>query len=279
MIPIPLYLTAVQSNLELGFADFRLAVAIQAGWGAWSEDWTSDQIVELGHDVNEAYCWILNPSIIPGERLSHRWSFLEQWTSVVTVSGTWEYTLPPDFGSFVGTHMEWGVNEPYTKPRKVSDSVIRGMRAQNNTSGRPEAFALTWLAQTMGSRQRQQLILYPTPDGVYTMYHKYAVLTGELSESNPFPLGGPRIGQLMMEFGKAVGENKKNGFRGDQWGTAMDRLTAEITTDRETNTEPTVGMMRGAGDYRMPIIPGNASYYFGPDVSAYGSTGYQLETV
>lgn len=278
MIPFPVLLTAVQSNLEIGFLDFRLAIAIHAGFGADSEFWTSEQIAELGRDVNETYRWILNPSVIPGETLSHRWSFLEQWTTLTTEEDTWEYTAPADFGSLVGVHMKWGIDEPYTWPRKVNDETIIGLRSSNNTSGRPECFALRWPAQTRGTRHRQQFILWPTPDGEYTAYYKYAVLTSDLSESNPYPLGGPRIGQLMLEFGKAVGENKKNGFRGDQWGTAMDRLRAEIQTDRQTNTEPTVGMMRGSGGAKWPIIPGASTYYYGPDVATYGGDGYEAET-
>ena len=74
MIPFPLYFNAVQSNLELGFSDFRKAVAVYAGFGADSDDWTADQTVELGEDVNEAYRWILNPETIPGERSPHQWS-------------------------------------------------------------------------------------------------------------------------------------------------------------------------------------------------------------
>lgn len=276
MIPFPLYFNAVQSNLELGFSDFRKAVAVYAGFGADSDDWTADQTVELGEDVNEAYRWILNPETIPGERSPHQWSWREQWTTLITASGTYEYTLPADFGSFVGKNMFWGASTGYTHPMKVNDGDILDRRSSGTTSGRPTCFALHWAAQTAGSRQRQVIWLHPIPDGEYTLNYKYAVLTTGLSESNPYPLGGPRIGQLVLEFSKAIGEAKRNGGRGDQWAMAMARLRAEIAMDAETLTQDTLGPMRGAPMSRYPIIPGSTTYSFGPDAS-YGATLYEAE--
>ena len=87
--------------------------------------------------------------------------------------------------------------------------------------------------------------LLSTPDTAYNLGYEYAVLTNKLSKRNPYPLGGPRITQLMTEACKAVGEAKKNGKRGDQWNIFREQLTDAIAMDASTLTDRTVGVMRG----------------------------------
>ena len=172
--------------------------------------------------------------------------------------------------------MYWGVGVTYQHPYRVSDSEILNLRAFNELTDRPQRFALRWAAQVAGANQRQEIIFWPTPSTTYTLTYKYSVLIGPLSTTNPYPLGGPRISQLMMEACKAIGELKKNGVRGDQWNVFVAALQAAVQLDKGTNTSPTMGMMRGSPDYSYERgTSGAAAYYFGPD-----STGaYTLETV
>ena len=278
MIPFPIYLTSIQDSLEVGFNDFRREIALYVGYGADSTQWTTDQTAELGRDVDEAERWVLYPDTIPGERVPHTWTFLEDTTTLTTASGTYQYTLPSNFGSFVDNQLYWPLNSGYAPVYRVSDTQILEKRQWADTTGKPLMFGLRWLPQTAGSRQRQELILWPTPDGTYTFTYKYAILRGKLSQANPFPPGGPRIGQLMIEACKAIGETKKNGSRGEQWALFISRLQSAIMLDKGTNTSRTLGVMRdpSGGSYGRDYQR-TPSYYFGPDES-YGSSLYQLET-
>lgn len=267
MIPFPIYLTAIQDNLEAGFNDFRRETALYAGMGADSSLWTSDQIAELARDVDEAYRWVLYPEPMPGERVPHVWTFLESTTTLTTTSGTYNYTLPEDFGSFIDVQLYWPLNSGFAPVYRVSDTEILRKRQWTDQTGKPLQFGLRWMNQTAGSQQRQELIMWPTPDGAYVFTYKYAVLIGKLSESNPYPLGGPRIAQLLIEACKAIGETKKNGGRGDQWKLFISRLRSAIMLDKGTNTSRTVGVMRGVyDDEYMPQYQRSANYYFGPDI-------------
>lgn len=279
MIPLPLYIAHFQPNLLAGWTDYRLELAAWLGYGADSTQWTNDEISELNRHIQEAYRWILYPQTIPGERVPHTWSWLEQTTTLATTASDYDYTLPADFGSFVGQHLMWGSGVTYYHPHRTNDTEILFLRAHSEQSGRPQCFALRWAAQTAGSNQRQEMILYPTPDASYTLYYKYAVLTGPLSETNPYPLGGPRTSQLMMEAIRAIGETKKNGARGDQWTVFMEQMRSAIQLDKGTNTTPTLGVLAGSSDgygYRGLRTSGEASYYYGPS-AAYGASLYELE--
>lgn len=185
--------------------------------------------------------------------------------------------MPADFGSLCGNYLRWGSGVTYDFPYFVNNTDFDVLRAFSSRSGRPECFTRRWAAQVAGSNQRQEILLYPTPDDTYTLYYTYAVLTGPLSQTNPYPLGGPRTSQLMMEAVRAIGENKKNGARGDQWATFISQMQSAIQLDKGTNTTRSLGLMSGDSS-RMRIGPrtsGEASYYFGPYVD---SSTYVLET-
>lgn len=268
MIPIPLYTAAYQPNLLASFTDFKREIAGYVGYGMDSSEWTGDQSAELNRDVQEAYRWILYPDPLPDERTPHVWTFLEQTTTVVTTDGTYNYTLPADFGSFIGQHMTWGVGVGYDQPCRTNDGEILRRRQYGSDEGRPLMFALRWSAQVAGSNQRQELLFWPTPDDTYTLTYKYAVLIGPLSETNPYPLGGPRVSQLMMEACRAIGERKKNGIRGDQWSVFQQQLNSAIRMDKATNTSPRLGVLSGGySDGYYPQTQRSHSYYFGPDAA------------
>ena len=275
MIPLPLYLSPWQPNLLVHYNDFKRAAGLACGWGADDDLWTAAQSSELDRDVQEAYRWILYPQTIPGERIPHTWSWMEQTTTIVTTSGTYNYTFPQDFGSFVGKFMLWPSGSGYDPPYRTNDTEILLLRQHRTTTGRPERFAIRWLAQTQGSNQRQEVIFWPTPDATYTITYRYSILIGPLSTANPYPLGGPRTAQVLLEACRAIGEYKKNGARTDSWGVFITALQSAIMLDKGTNTTPTVGVMRGA-DYgygRLQRRRTGPSYYAGP----YADGSYVLE--
>lgn len=277
MVPLPLYITTALSNLEVGFSDFRLELAQFIGYRSDSTLWTSAQNSELGRSVNEAYRWILFPQTIPGERIPHTWSFMEQTTTITTEEDEYLYTLPSAFGSFVGKYMYWPTNNGYTPPCRTNDGDILSKRQYSNTTGRPTHFAIRWAAQTPGSTQRQEVMFWPTPDDDYTLTYRYAIASRPLSETNRYCLGGPRISQLMIEACKAIGETKKNGQRGDQWNLFIAELQSAIQLDKGTSTSPTLGMMAGDDGHLYPSQVSSTTYYFGPSAS-YGASLYLAET-
>lgn len=243
MIPLPVYIAALQPNLLVGYDEFRLEMSAYIGYGQDISLWTGEEDSELDRNIQEAYRYILYPSRIPGGGITHVWSWLRQVGSVVTVSGTDTYTLAADFGSMHTRFLTYGVNTYWLPIERTSAQDLRERKQWSSQTSRPWLYALEWEPQTAGLNQRQRIIFYPTPDDAYTLSYEYAVLTGKLSKTNPFPLGGPRISQLMIEACKAVGEAKKNGARGDQWNIFKEELGVAIALDAATLTERTVGKM------------------------------------
>lgn len=266
MVPLVLYVQP-EVNLALGYKDFRIAIASYAGWTGDIDNWTTGQLAELNRDIQEAYRWVLKPASIPGERVTHVWSWREQTTTLTTTASDYDYTLPINFGSMVGQYMEWAAGSPYAPVRQVHDVEVTRLRSRSTQTGRPQVFGIRWRGQTAGTAQRREAIFWPTPDAAYTLTYTFALHAEALSLSNPYPLGGQDTSQLMVEACKAIGQAKKQGGRGDQWTIFMEALRAAVEEDRGQNTQPTVGVMRGTPSpiYRRTI--GTTAYYYGPDSS------------
>ena len=263
MIPLPVYIAALQPNLLVGYNEFRLEMSAYIGYGQDISLWTSEEDAELDRNVQEAYRYILYPSRLPGGGIPHVWSWARQIASIVTVSGTDDYTLPADFGSMHRRFLTYGTNTYWLPIERTSMQQIRELNQWSSQTSRPWLYALEWQPQTAGLNQRQQITFYPTPDGEYTLSYEYAILTGKLSKTNPFPLGGPRISQLMIEACKAVGEAKKNGARGDQWNIFKEELSDAIALDASTLTERTVGRMSSQYDAQDRFGRGTGRWGFG----------------
>ena len=188
-------------------------------------------------------------------------------STAFTITTDGNCLLPDDFGSFIGQFMAWPAGSPYSPPYKVDPMTILQLRAQSNMSNRPQMFALRWRSQSSGANQKQELVFYPLPDADYVFTYQYAILVNKLSTTNPYPLGGARISQLMMEACKALAAKTVDGYRSDQWESFRSSLKDAIEKDKADATPPTVGFMRGT-DYRSFVSSRNSStiaYYAGPD--------------
>ena len=233
MVPLPLYIAHFQPNSLAGWTDFRQETAVALGYGADSTLWTANESSEINRAIQETYRYIQQAAL---------WSWKRARGTLTTVDGTATYTMPADFGSIMGD-ITYAADAGFTWIKITSALEIRKRNQQSSSTAQPWLYATQWAAQVAGSNQRQEIVLYPTPDDAYTLTYEYAVLMGPLSETNPYPLGGPNTSQLMIEGCRAVGEKMKNGQRGDYWSVFELSLAAASMLDRSTLTERTVGSM------------------------------------
>jgi len=249
MIPLILYLsTPPVPGLLLSYPDFRLELATWIGYGADSTYWeltNPGSTADLHRSVQECYRWVLYPQTIPGENVNHVWSFLKRTGSLTFQAGEYEYDTPTNFASFVGEFMWWdSPSTASTKIRKVEIDELLSRRQYLQTSmAYPQLFATDWNPASLGASQTQKFVFHPTPSAATTVNYRYAVNAEPLSMSNPYPVGGQRISQLMLEAARAHGEFRKNGTRGGAWEVFLAALDSAIRMDKNTNTSNTVGFM------------------------------------
>jgi len=127
------------------------------------------------------------------------WELLEKFhlretessTTLTTNQGQREYILPPDFESLrISAIIDPETNQHY----KLSMFSVKEYEQVQNDEVEHEAFPTNYF------RARESLILWPTPDDVYTVILHYRQTLADLSNAAPDP-NLPKSWQELLVFG------------------------------------------------------------------------------
>jgi len=240
----------------LTFTEYLVESADQAGWGRDSDKWDDDETARLGRAINLAYQQLLFPPILPGETTAHRWTFLQPVTTLETVNGTWEYDLPAIFGTLIGD-LTYATDDGVPHAIKLTNEErIRKLRSDNDADGRPNYGAVRPADTTMAAQQTMELLLYPTPNDAYTLSYAFDVLVVDLSDANPYPLGGqPHNLTLLQSCRDLVDVLINDGVsNGREHARFLERLAASVEYDRR-NAPAALGY-NGDGERRIVVRHG-----------------------
>lgn len=169
----------------------------------------------------------------------HNWSFLHRIHEVVTSAGTSNYTLPDDFGAWIG--------EPTTvrsggKLAIARENHIRQLQSSSPETGKPKYCATRKSSIGGVSKQSTDLILYPTPDAIETIEVEYKAIPETLGDTNQYPAGGSEHAETVLAYCFYV-LAQRTGQGVEQAVYHMrDRLTASIVIDRASAKPTTDGV-------------------------------------
>jgi len=163
------------------------------------------------------------------------------------------YDLPDDFGGLRGS-ISFYDGDGYIPLKFTNESNMRMLRSQNDIrKGVPEYAAVINKTVTSNttSGQRQQLMVWPIPDAVYSLRMNYTVLTdtvlsdsggNEVTDDNPvpaaaIPVGGALHGETIIASCLAIAEQLVDEFNnpGKMQARYLERLSASINLDRRSN--------------------------------------------
>jgi len=248
-----------ESTLALGYNDFLRTIGRYLGFLGEGEDASSLSSGELTlceEILDAALLMVYSPPILPREKSQHQWSWLYPTTTLAIVANTEDYDLPDDFGGIQGM-CTLDATTRYLPVPVISEVEIRKMRAGGTTTGHPQFVATRPkdTSVTSDEGQRWELLVYPTPDGSYTLQYTYAVLPNKLSSSKPYPLGGMSIGKLVRQACLAVAEQQEHDGAGHHTALFMQMLQAEVEADRARHTPEFFGQNLNYQDSLMRRVP------------------------
>ncbi len=195
-----------ESSLSLGWAELKQAVGKFLDYGSTIANWTAAQITEIEAIVQSGIRRVYYPPAIDGAA-AHEWSFLRPSTTLATIADQWEYDLDDDFGSLIG-EFHYAAGETRSPIARVPLSTILNFRSHYDQTGYPEFAAVRFKSSDGTGGQRHELLLYPTPDAVYTLGYTFEAYSGQLSDTYPYPLGGMQMSELYKESCLAVAETE-----------------------------------------------------------------------
>lgn len=218
----------------------RRWVSMEFGWSQAPELLDDTQIRTVDDTINAGYRLYCYPPTMP-QPFSyhpdevHEWSFLRPTLEILTQSGQHIYPLPLDFERFVGPLVYATLNgqtESYTPIELTSVSRILYLLGVNQDTTQPPLFAATRVAESTGEgSQKQELMLYPVPDGQYLLKAQYQATVRLLTEENPHPLGGQSHGPGILAACLAVAEERIVGEQGPRYKAFLAAVNSAILRD------------------------------------------------
>lgn len=158
-----------------------------------------------------------------------------QWA--ITADGN--YRLPDNFGGLDGP-LTFTTDDYGCAMNITSESRIRLLRNTSEYTGQPNVAATRPLTTDQTTGQRWDLMLYPTPDAVYSLYGRMIVLPNTLGSAE-YPYGGEHHANTMLQACLATAEERENGGRGPQYAAWISALNASIGIDRSATMPENFG--------------------------------------
>jgi hypothetical protein len=160
----------------------------------------------------------------------HQWTFLSPVASLAVAAGTATYELPSDFsgviGEFTGQALRISV---------VPEVQLRQVQGSEGKTGTPLYAAIRPKKTAGGAEQGWEVVFYPTPAAAATLSYRYSVAPVELSDSNPFPLGGRQFAETILQSCLAVAEERQTKIStGPANAKYLERLAAAVQLDAQT---------------------------------------------
>ncbi len=221
-----------ESTLSLTYSDLLAEVGGFLGYGRDSDSWSDAETDEIDRYVQAGIRQFYYPPAAEGIDISHEWSFLNPFTTLVTVEDVATVDLPDDLGRVLGSF--YYDESVYQSPIPViSEAQLMALRSRTTDTGAPQYAAVRYKSSDGSDGQHMEVIFWPTPDIVYTLTYKYEAFNGKLSEDNPYPLGGMRYAELITESCLAVAEQRANDEKGIHWDQFVRLLAAGVAMNRK----------------------------------------------
>jgi len=167
---------------------------------------------------------------------AYDWSFLKQSDTLTTVSGTYVYELPEDFGEIIGL-FQFAADDGYPPvDERMLDDIIE-MRSYSDYSSYPEYFAIRAGNYTPETGQQWEIVFYPTPDAAYTLSYLYKMFPTKLSDDNDIPVGTPDCVEALKALCLAEAESRKDELLEVQENKARIILADAIRRDAKRNVK------------------------------------------
>jgi len=194
-----------ESTLSTTYTELMNAVRVFLGYA--SDDSVNDNEVNLY--VQSGLRQFYYPDAVEGVDPGFEWSFMKPTTTIDTVADTATVALPDDLGRVIGCfHFEPNL---HVRPIPiVSEAMILSRQQQSLIAGVPTIAAVRHKDSTGDDGQRQEVVFWPTPGTAYTLTYRYEAYASKISATYPYPLGGMKHSELLLESCLSIAEQRAN---------------------------------------------------------------------
>jgi hypothetical protein len=211
--------------------------------------------------------------VLPGERYSHEWSFLNPVGKLVTNDEVYVYDMPSGYITMSGP-LTFAPDEGNLWPsvELVPEFRIRQQLALSTSGGRPRMASVRVKAIDPAGGTHYEIVFWPAPDDDYELNYRYQVNPAGMDEDACLPYGGQQHAQTIIEACLAAAEEQQGTINGPHAAKFMECLVASVSSDRRTGCPETLGYNYDRSD--MPMVDDRMSHYCDGHTVTYNGTEY-----
>lgn len=243
-----------ESTLSIGYDDLQIEVGRFLGYSATVASWDAGQVAEVDRYIQAGVRQFYYPPATDGAEAGYEWSFLKPVATLQTAIDDGEQDMPDGFGRIVGDlHFDASIHA--ASITVVGEHRILSLLQRSSEAGRPMHAAVRFKTSTGSTGQRQEIVWWPVPNAVYTLTYRYEAFAGKLVKTtNPYPLGGMKHSELIVESCLAVAEQRANDEKGLHWDSFMRMLASAVAQDRKNGARYFGAMSLGEAAYSDPRL-------------------------
>ncbi len=212
-----------RSTLELSLTDLQTEVCFDQGFGRTLSSASADAQAAVAAIINQGLRTFYG---------AYAWSFLRPVAAFDTVTSVDTYDLPDDFGMLLGAPTVHVSNSCYRPLADVTETKIRAQQAAApSVTGFPTQWATKWKGMPGVAGQKQEALLWPLPDNVYSIKFAYRVLPDAPLTGAPYLYGGALHSEAILASCLAVGERRLDGNRTTHQMAYQAALAASMNLD------------------------------------------------
>lgn len=222
------------STLSLQYSDFFREVKRFLGYGGSSATLSAAQEEEIDDYVQAGVRQFYYPPAMEGVDVQHEWSFMRPVGQVTTTAGVSFVHIPDGFGRLLG-NVEFSESLHLAPAMSCAEGLILERLATRGSHRGPPGLVCVRRRQAFGeSGQLCEMLLWPVPDAEYVLTFRQESDSGKISETlRPFPLGGSRFSELVLESCLAIAEQRANDETGLHTGKFKSMLASAVIQDRK----------------------------------------------
>lgn len=221
-----------ESTLSISYADLLAEVGGFLGYGVDSTAWSAVKLAEVDRYIQSGIRQFYYPPAIAGIPAGYEWSFLNPAAEIVTTEDVESQVLPDDFSRITGQlHFAASLNQ--APVIIVSEGQMLALQGRVTSTDKPKCAAVRAQESDGTTGQRLEIVWWPTPNDAYTLTYRYEAYSGKLTAAKPYPLGGMKHSELIIESCLAVAEQRANDERGAHTDRFAEMLVAGIQLDKK----------------------------------------------
>jgi len=222
----------VESTLSISYAELLVEVGVFLGYDPEHANRSAEEAAEVDRYIQAGLKQFYYPPAANGVEAGYSWSFLSPTTTIETVADDGEQDLPDALGRVL-SDFYFDDQQHRQSIVQVSEGRIQASRQRCSDTGAPKMATVRHKEQVEGEGQRMEVVWYPTPDNAYTLHFEYEAFSGRLSEANPYPLGGMRHSELLLESCLSLAEQRANDEIGGHTSAFRSMLSSCVAFDRK----------------------------------------------